>query len=58
MGKSDIISVLKGLSCNSHLDKHVVGILESSYDEIIASTIHKQNETMGSYEQKFQVNIN
>ena len=57
MGKSDIISVLRGLSCKSHLDKHVVGILESNYDEIIASTVYKQNEAREYYQRKFQVNI-
>jgi HD-GYP domain-containing protein (c-di-GMP phosphodiesterase class II) len=58
MGKSDIISVLKGLICKSHLDKHVVGILESNYDEIVALTVDKQNEVRCSYEQKFQVSMN
>ncbi len=58
MGKSDIISVLKGLSSKSHIDKHVVGIIESNYDEIVASAANKQNEAMGSYEQKFPANIN
>ncbi len=58
MGKSDIISVLKGLSCKNHLDKHVVGILESNYDAIIASTVHKQNEARESYRRKFQINEN
>lgn len=58
MGKSDIISVLEDLSSKSHLDKHVVGILESNYDEIVASAANKQNEAIGSYEQKFSDNIN
>ncbi len=58
MGKSDIISVLKGLVSNNHLDKRAVGILESNYDAIIASTIHKQNEARESYERKFRININ
>jgi HD-GYP domain-containing protein (c-di-GMP phosphodiesterase class II) len=58
MGKSEIISILKGLSSKSHLDNHVVGVLESNYDEIVASTVRKQNEARGSYEQKFQAKIN
>jgi hypothetical protein len=58
MGKSEMISILKGLSSKSHLDNHVVGVLESNYDEIVASRVHKQNEARGSYEQKFQANIN
>jgi putative nucleotidyltransferase with HDIG domain len=58
MGKSDIISLLKVLSCKCHIDKHVVSILESNYDEIIASTVHKQNKARESYQMKFQLNIN
>jgi len=58
MGKSDIISVLKDLSCKNHLDKHVVGILESNYDAIIESTVLKQNEARQSYLRKFQVSTN
>ncbi len=58
MGKSDIMSVLKGLCSKNHLDKHVVGMLESNYDAIIASTVLKQNEARESYLQKFQVNPN
>ena len=58
MGKSDIISVLKDLSCKNHIDKHVVGILESNYDAIIESTVLKQNEARQSYLRKFQVSTN
>jgi len=58
MGKSDIISILKGLSCKNHLDKHVVSVLESNYDTVIASTVHKQNEASECYQQKFQTNMN
>ena len=57
MGKSDIISVLKDLRSKNHLDKNVVGIVESNYDAIIASTVHKQNEARESYLRKFRINI-
>ncbi|MGD0401482.1 MAG: hypothetical protein ABSC04_21535 [Syntrophobacteraceae bacterium] len=58
MRKSDIMSVLNSLSCKNHLDKHVVSVLESNYDAVIASTVHKQNEARESYLRKFQINEN
>ncbi len=58
MGKSDIISILKDLGRKGHSDKHVVSILESNYDEIVASTIRKQNKARECYQLKFHVNIN
>ncbi len=58
MPKSDILSVLNGLSSKNLLDKHVVGVLESNYDEIIASTVLKQNEARESYLRQFQLHKN
>ncbi|MFZ0945971.1 MAG: HD domain-containing phosphohydrolase [Syntrophobacteraceae bacterium] len=58
MRKSDIMSVLNSLSCKNHLDKHVVSVLESNYDAVIASTVHKQNEARESYLRKFHINEN
>lgn len=55
MAKSEVISILKDLGSRSHLDKHVVGILESNYDEIVASAMEKQNEAREFYRSKCQV---
>ena len=57
MPKNDIISFLHGLSSKNLLDKHVVGVLESNYDEITASTVLKQNEATESYLRKFQIDV-
>jgi len=58
MIKSEIISILKDLSSKGHLDKHVVSIIESNYDEILALTVHKQTNARECYQLKFQDNIN
>lgn len=58
MIKSEIISILKDLSSKGHLDKHVVSIIESNYDEILVLTVHKQTNTRECYQLKFQDNIN
>jgi HD-GYP domain-containing protein (c-di-GMP phosphodiesterase class II) len=57
IGKTDVLCVLKNLSGKCHLDKNVVGILESNYDEIIASSVKKQDKARKCYELSFQDNL-
>ncbi len=57
MEKREICSILNDLSCKSHLDRHVVGILISNYDEIIASSSSIQDDVKRSYHLDFQVNL-
>ncbi|MGD0400769.1 MAG: HD domain-containing phosphohydrolase [Syntrophobacteraceae bacterium] len=58
MARSDTISVLRGLSSKKHLDKNVVGVIESNYDAISASSVLRQKEARESYQRKFQINLN
>jgi hypothetical protein len=46
------------LSSKNLLDKDVVGVLESNYDEISASSVLRQKEARESYLRKFQMDKN